>query len=229
VRALVVLLLCVVGCDRGSTVTAEGVSTGEPALRPVLSGHTAARIANLEARGRTLGAEWVHVERGYDRAEQTYEGAMKAYQRAQAESAAASEQFIRAAATFHDAERQWRFYQTLVTVAAAIDASNLDAFRRATGMKDVPNLDCSAGMSTARFRELLVSSGVSVLGQDVDHIVPRSLGGADHAANYQLLPSSVNRSLGNAWDREKCLGAANQCAGAVAISRKCGTFKGPAF
>ena len=40
------------------------------------------------------------------------------------------------------------------------------------------------------------AEGTSLDGLDVDHVWPRALGGADHWLNYQLLDSSLNRSLG---------------------------------
>ena len=85
-------------------------------------------------------------------------------------------------------------------------------------------------MSTAAYRALLTGQGVNLAGVDVDHIVPRSLGGADNPANYQLLPSSINRSLGATWNEDKCLGVGTErCARAITASRECGTLRGTGF
>lgn len=88
--------------------------------------------------------------------------------------------------------RAWRVYQQLVQVAAALDAENIERARRV----GVDDLSCKS-MSTASYRRMLEARGMDRTGLDVDHIVPSSLGGPDNAVNYHLLPSSVNRSIGN--------------------------------
>jgi hypothetical protein len=121
--------------------------------------------------------------------------------------------------------------QVLVVVAASIDAGNVDAFRAhqlEVSRSGDGTVSCDK-VSTAQYRAVLTSAGYNLAGMDVDHIVPRSLGGADNPANYQLLPSSVNRSLGAAWDRSKCEMVGPQCAKAVAVSRACGWFRGSVF
>ena len=58
----------------------------------------------------------------------------------------------------------------------------------------------------------MTAAGVNLVGKDIDHIIPKSLGGADHPSNYQVLDSSLNRSLGATWNREKCQMVSSQCA-----------------
>ena len=144
-------------------------------------------------------------------------------------SGATNEVLLEAIKEYEEAKRRWVWYQKLVVIAAAVDAQNLEKFRSMTGSGHVESIDCGAGMSTSAFRRLLLSQGKNLVGMDVDHIVPRSFGGADHPANYQLLPSSVNRSIGNQWDAEKCATTGGRCAGAVAISRRCGEFRGTGY
>jgi len=186
-------------------------------------------VAKLEQRAEGLGAEWDSVRgqyddarRGFALAEATLEASGRANQKA-------SDSYSRAAESWQSAKSRWDFYQLLLQIAAAIDAHNLDEFRRLTNNPDLESLDCAAGMSTASYRRRLTSMGISLIGKDVNHIVPRSLGGADHPANYNLMSSSANRSLGNSWGKETCLLAGPQCAGAIAISRRCGTYRGPSF
>jgi len=52
------------------------------------------------------------------------------------------------------------------------------------------------GESCAPAALRLRAEGISLDGLDVDHVWPWALGGADHPLNYQLLDSSLNRSLG---------------------------------
>ena len=85
-------------------------------------------------------------------------------------------------------------------------------------------------MTTAVYRRQLVRQGINLLGMDIDHIVPRSLGGADHPMNYQVLDTSTNRSLGATWNANKCLMAGQaRCSEALAVSRHCGSYAGPWF
>jgi len=47
----------------------------------------------------------------------------------------------------------------------------------------------------------------SAMGWDVDHIIPKSRGGADRPLNVQALQSSVNRSKGNSFAKKNRHGA----------------------
>lgn len=89
--------------------------------------------------------------------------------------------------------------------------------------------DSCEPISIAAYRRKLGAIGVDLAGKDIDHIVPRSIGGFDGPANYQVLDSSLNRSLGATWDIPKCAMAGEKCAGAIAISAKCGTYRGGFF
>jgi hypothetical protein len=85
-------------------------------------------------------------------------------------------------------------------------------------------------MSTAAYRALLTARGIDLTGKDIDHIVPRSLGGADNPGNYQVLSASENRSLGATWNEAKCTSVGEaRCARAVATSHECGTLRGIGF
>jgi hypothetical protein len=185
----------------------------------------------LAARTRSLSGRWVDVVDDYDRATRGYDRASQKLETARSQYGDASLEATRAITDFERAARQWRFAQALVTAAASMDAGNLDAFREhriEVSRSADGRISCDT-VSTARYRALLTAAGYNLTGIDVDHIVPKSLGGADSADNYQLLPSSVNRSLGATWDPSKCEMAGAQCARAVAVSRACGWFRGPSF
>lgn len=188
----------------------------------------ALRVRDVERRARVLSSRWTDVRQGYHRAQQDFTAAEVKYQMAARSSDAASTTFSVARTAWEEARWRWELYQQLVLVAAAIDAHNLDRYRSLTG-DHVDSLDCSDGMSVRAFRELLISRGIDLRGKDIDHIVPRSLGGADHPANYRVLDSGLNRSLQDTWGPGKCRLAGRKCAGAIAISRKCGTYRGPEF
>jgi len=49
-------------------------------------------------------------------------------------------------------------------------------------------------MSTHSFRTELTEKGINLTGKDIDHIVPKNLGGIDHPLNYQVVDSSLNSS-----------------------------------
>jgi hypothetical protein len=189
----------------------------------------AEQIAAFEQEAGRLSATWSETERRFKQAKREFLRADAVYQATTLGNVQAAEGFSKAKAQWEEARDRWQFYQKLVVVAAALDANNLARFQAETGNHAVKSLDCSTGMSTQRYRRVLEAQGMNLAGMDIDHIVPHSLGGADHPANYQVLPSSVNRSLGNSWNRDKCISAKGSCAGAVAISRKCASFSGTGF
>lgn len=94
----------------------------------------------------------------------------------------ASEQARSASADLSHAALQYQF-TTMAGVLIALTAG-------------APGAPCEGHMSTAAYRRQLCAEGVPLAGRDIDHVFPRALGGADTIDNYQLLPSSVNRSLG---------------------------------
>lgn len=185
------------------------------------------RVREVERRARTLGSHWEDIRRGYVRAQQAFMLAEITYQNAARSSDAASTAFSMARITWDEARWRWELYQLLILVAAAVDAHNLDRFRALTGRTDVGSLDCDGGTSVAAYRALLVAGGAVLTGKHIDHIVPLSLGGADHPANYRVIDGRRNLSWGNIWGPGKCRDAGKMCAGAVAISRECGSYRGP--
>ena len=51
--------------------------------------------------------------------------------------------------------------------------------------------------------DLLKEEGLCLEGYEVDHIVPRSLGGADHPHNYALVTQRLNRQWAGDWTADK--------------------------
>ena len=221
-RALLVLVVAGASCSQ-ERVDAERVDRLEST-----AAHYDSALDQTAARAARLGKEWDEVRKGYELAASGYRSSQTSLTEAAAAYGQASDQYIEAAKTAERAASKWRLYQKLIVVTAAVDAANLDAARGTSGVDE--SLDCDAGMSRARFRELLLAQGTLLAGMDVDHIVPKSLGGADHPSNYQLLDSSENRSLGNAWDEAKCqMAGEERCLRAVAVSQKCGSLRGFGF
>lgn len=180
-------------------------------------------LEEVEVRVRALGTAWARVARDYETVATTFREARAAHERARVHSEAASAELAAAAERWRVAQAQWALVRAIVFAAVAMDRGT---FGRDRGWGE---FSCDR-MTTAAFRRLLAARGMSLVGLDVDHIVPRSLGGADHPANYQLLPSSTNRSLGNRWGIDKCLTAdRDRCGEAVAVSHRCGTYRGPLY
>ena len=186
-------------------------------------------IEGLERGVRETTAASADIVQELERAKRDFEAAEERRRKTQTLIRASEEELTKATGDFEAAKKRWEYFQTLVILAAAVDANNLEEYRKLTGVRDVSSLRCEDGMSTAAFRRLLASKGVNLVGKDIDHIVPRSLGGADHPANYQILSSSKNRSLGNAWNATKCADAGAKCAGAIAVSRRCGGYTGTGY
>ena len=179
-------------------------------------------LADTDTAARRLMAEWSDLDRRFQAASLHYHATQIALERAAQAYTQTSSDYRQASAEANGAARLWRLYRELVLVAAAVDAAKLRSARA--------HADCGRDMSTADYRDLLIRQGVSVAGMDVDHIVPRSLGGADHPDNYQLLPSSENRSIGNDWGEGKCAAVgAERCGRAVRASNECGSLRGTGF
>lgn len=117
----------------------------------------------------------------YERARASYAQAESTWQTALSRYDAASEEFLAAAQTYRDVAERYRLASIVLIGIASLDMVG-------TGL-------CDSRVSTRAFRARLRAQGVHLHGRDVDHIIPRSLGGPEHPANYQLLPSSLNRSL----------------------------------
>lgn len=212
-------------------ITACHPSPSAPSSDPELTRLETRMDAHEEALSRTaalvghLDDQWRLVADDYNRAATRYRRAQAEYDRASAQYSRSSAQFRSASQTWKEAKSRWELVNTLIIAAASIDAYNLS---KTTGASDVDldSIDCGR-VSTAKYRRQLRTEGIALDGLDVDHIVPRSLGGADHPSNYQLLSSSLNRSLGATWNADKCSAAGVQiCAVAVAVSKLCGTFAG---
>lgn len=215
-RLAVALLLAAVACGAG---TVDHHELDELRARAAAHGRA---VDDVSASAARLSSAWADVVGAYQAARVDYEAARATFESATRTADNASETFKKAAATWERARLTWELYQRLVVVAAAIDAANFGASRSGAASRQ---FSCER-VSTAEFRRMLEAAGQSLVGMDIDHIVPRSLGGADHPSNYQVLPSSLNRSLGNAWGPEKCRLAGARCADAVAVSRSCGEFRG---
>lgn len=177
-------------------------------------------LAEVEQRVNALSKEWRALAEGYEKITATYQAARRAYADAGQTASAASATFQSASGQWRAAQRRWELYREIIELAVAADQR---------GGASERGVRCNA-MSTAAFRKLLLARGVDLVGKDIDHIVPRALGGADDPANYQVLDSSVNRSLGKTWNVEKCLMAGRrECKQAVAISSRCGAYRGGGF
>lgn len=219
----ILLLAAVLGCRESDESREKDVSDDAEMAKARIA------VAELEKGVETVKVRSDALHADVERARRLYLAAKKHREEIARVSGATNEVLLEVIKEYEEAELRWVWYQKLVEIAAAVDAQNLEKFRSMTGSSHVKSIDCGAGMSTSAFRRLLISQGQNLVGMDVDHIVPRSLGGADHPANYQLLPSSVNRSIGNQWDAEKCAATGGRCAGAVAISRRCGEFQGTGY
>jgi len=210
-RVLVTLLITVAACGSDAGVDEERVAR----LRATMAAFES-ELAFVETQARSLSADWAEVTEGYMRAAQRYRDARHRYDTARASSTSAAGEFQNAAADWDRAAASWRFVQLVIRIAASMEAERLR-----TGSRPCVTT------STAAYRRELVARGIDLVGKDIDHIVPRSLGGADHVSNYQVLDSSLNRSLGNRWDVEKCAMTGDErCAQAIAVSAKCGTYRG---
>lgn len=193
------------------------------ALQRAVSEHSA-QLDQVRQRVQNQHSQVAEILASFARARMEFESAARLYR--EARSLHADELVIlrSARASYEEAVQRWHVAQALIVAAAAFDASHLDANAWRGGRFGG---SCSDGMSTAAFRALLGTLGVSLVGMHIDHIVPRAMGGADHPLNYQILPRELNQSLGASWGPDKCaLAGAAACRDAVSISRACGSFRG---
>lgn len=58
-------------------------------------------------------------------------------------------------------------------------------------------------LSTQQVRAVLSGIGVPLGGKQIDHIIPKSVGGLDHPRNYCIVPIDLNRAWANNWTDEK--------------------------
>lgn len=177
-------------------------------------------LVETEQQVASLSEAWSRLAEGYTRVAVTYRAARQTYEAARAAAGVSRTTFESASESWKAAQLRWELYREIVLIAVQMDRSGASSGRGAT---------CNP-MSTAAFRRLLIAQGFDLAGKDIDHIVPRALGGADDPANYQVLDSSLNRSLGKTWNAEKCLMAGRrQCREAVAVSSRCGAYQGAGF
>lgn len=117
------------------------------------------------------------------RAQEDYLAAETKYQHAIRVGSAAESDYRAAIDNWQRAQQYYRAAAYVILVAGATDL--------------VGKALCGSTMSTQQFRRKLALDGRPVQpNQDIDHIWPHARGGADHPWNYQVLPQSVNRSLG---------------------------------
>jgi hypothetical protein len=181
-----------------------------------------AELLETEAQVRALSSDLSEIADAYTDVASRYRDARRRHDDARARADRASTRYQEAAASWEHAASSWRFYRSVLKLAIAIDQA-----RASTRFGKGSYSNSCERVSTASFRRMLIKQGISLAGKDIDHIVPRALGGADHPANYQILDSSLNRSLGKTWNAEKCaLAGADRCEEAVAISAKCGSYRG---
>ena len=183
-------------------------------------------LTDTEAVAAATTKRWKRVEAAFDKAlglAQQAEGLSKETLLA---AGGAKDKFAEAADAFEKAGIDWERTKLLLLLAASMDLHK--EMSKDPVRSKVRSASCEP-VSTRAQRRAYEKQGISLAGKDVDHIVPRSLGGADHPSNYMPLDASTNRSIGNMFGKAKCampgVGQA-KCALAIAISRKCGTFKG---
>ncbi len=115
----------------------------------------------------------------YNAAQTSWSASAALLREAQSQSEAAKRTFDRAAADYEVATRNFRIATlAMVTIAAG-------------------SMLCGSTLKTSQYRTQLRRDGINLQGKDIDHIFPKSRGGIDHPLNYQVLNSSLNRSLGN--------------------------------
>jgi len=149
-------------------------------------------------------------------AEEEFTAARRMYEHASARASIAAEEFANARDNYQMASDKYRRIAGILILAATSDALGSQL--------------CDSTQSTRAFREQLRHEGVSLEGTDVDHIWPRALGGVDHPANFQLLPSEVNRSLGaSVWEKlmTSPLGVFQGLVTSALVTLRCGQLSPP--
>lgn len=141
-----------------------------------------ARTRDLHRRADDLTQEVARLSVDLAAAEAAYRRAGGAFGAAADGHERAMDLGRQALADLHETEARYRQVASVVVAAAMADVAGWQL--------------CEGAMSTQRYRATLRARGVSVEGRDIDHILPHSLGGANHPLNYQPLESSLNRSLG---------------------------------
>ncbi len=140
------------------------------------------RIAQAHEDVRVLRRDVVAVLAKFEEAEEAYRRATEALEEVAESAARSTEAHQRAVAAFREAERNYKIIAATIAIAASLDA--------------VGRAVCGGIQSTASYRRELASEGLDLSGKDIDHLWPHSKSGVDHRWNYQVIDSSMNRSLG---------------------------------
>lgn len=135
-------------------------------------------LAALAVRVNSLERTTIQAVERWRLSHQAFEQARQTYAASASLALDASSSFQTAIEDFRAAEQQYRRAALAVIVIAA--SSQL----------------CATKARTQAFRTELKNEGYDLSGKDIDHIWPKSLGGADHPLNYQVLDAHLNRSLG---------------------------------
>lgn len=128
-------------------------------------------LQDVAVQVRALSSDLGEIADAYERVSSHYRDARQHRLSAQAESNASVELLKEAAKNWDQAAASWRFYRTVLKIAISIDqarAASPDGLDRSISCEPV---------STASYRRRLIAQGISLLGKDIDHIVPRALGG----------------------------------------------------
>ena len=183
IRAVVIAIAMLAACDRASD-NDESFQEAARTLDEVerVEQRDQQRISDLSATAALLRSQVRQLTDGWTRINAELGVATAAYERARVIGERARDEFNDASKKYAQAARAFRTVATIIIIAAVSDA--------------LGNQICAETTSTHAFRKKLRAEGISLDGLDVDHVWPRALGGADHPLNYQLLDSSLNRSLG---------------------------------
>lgn len=184
------------------------------------------RLDELEGFIQKLDAVWAAIVRDYRTVAQLYQEASSGFQDAGNRFDAASHEYVAARNKWVEADRAWKLAALAIAAAHAIEVNRINQAAGGSGAQSSARrggLGCDEGMSTQTYRRRFNVQH----GYEVDHIVPRALGGSDHQSNYQVIPMSVNRQWSDTFNAAKCSAAGMaQCAVAIAISTRCGSFAG---
>lgn len=180
-------------------------------------------LAEAEKQVGALSSDFAEIAEAYKSVADRYRDAQRSHREVAEHANVSRELSLQAAKDYESAAASLRFVRLVIKAAIQLDKMRARSGQQRGRAEDG---DPCEKVSTASYRRQLEARGVDLDGKDIDHIVPRSIGGFDGPANYQVLDSSVNRSLGATWNIAKCAMAGEKCAGAVAVSAKCGSYRG---
>lgn len=181
-RIWTVVALAACACGSASNSRLDGVerSSGRSEAITARSEELYELTAADQQRVRALTEDMVQRARSTIA---TFEHAAQLNREATSRFDAASADYRQAAADYETARQEFVKVATALVAAAASDL--------------VTSSICGPRVSTRAYRRQLRREGVDLSGKDIDHIFPRSHGGADQPWNYAPLESSINRSLGD--------------------------------